>query len=133
MLGQRYNLFTKKDKKGEVVSIVPYPRKNFRAELGANGLIGKLHLTSDMSVNDVASEIRSVFQKPMDGNESFNFTFLQPTGGGNNTLTVPSVSSTYEWTAQQVSKLATSRGCIYIMALDDLKFQDVDSEVCCIS
>jgi hypothetical protein len=60
---------------------------------------------------------------------SFPFTFLQPTGGGNKTLTMPSVSSSYQWTAQQVAKLATSRGSVYIMAMDDLYLRNIDSEV----
>ena len=90
-------------KRGEVVKVLSYPRKAYRAQLGAWSLIGKLHLTSEMSVEDVKAEVRSVFKGPMRSNESFCFTFLQPTGGGNKTLTVPSVSSTYEWTAQQVA------------------------------
>ena len=66
----------------------------------------------------------------MHNNPSFPFTFLQPTGGGNKTLTVPSVSASYQWTAQQVAKLATNRGSVYIKAImSDLYLRDVDSEV----
>jgi hypothetical protein len=46
------------------------------------GLIGKLHLTSDMSVDMVQSEVRSVFKEAMGNNPTFPFTFLQSTGGG---------------------------------------------------
>lgn len=107
-----------------------YPRKKYRAKLAAWGLIGKLHLTSDMTVDDVTTEIRSIFKGPMSNNQNFQITFLQSTGGGSNTLTVPSASSSYKWTAQQVSKLSTYRGTIYIMAIDDLNLQDPFSEVC---
>ena len=116
-------------KKGKLVNILSYPRKRFRTQFGAWGLIGKIHLTSDMTVDDVTSEVRSVFSGPMRNNPNFAFTFLQPTGGGNKTLTVPSVSSSYQWTAQQVAKLATSRCSLYIMALDDLFLRDIESEV----
>ena len=54
-------------------------------------------------------------------------TFLQPTGGGNKTLTV---SSSYQWTAQHV---ASSRMSLYTMALDDLFLPDIESEVLFIS
>ena len=66
----------------------------------------------------------------MRNDPSFPFTFLQPTGGGNKTLTVPSLSSSYQWTAQQVAKLATNnRGSVYIMAISDLDLRDLDSGV----
>ena len=120
-------------KKGKLVNVLSYPRKRYRTQLGAWGLIGMLHLTSDMSVDDVAAEVRSVFKGPMHNNPSFPFTFLQPTGGGNKTLTMPSVSSSYQWTAQQVAKLASSRGSVYIMAMDDLYLRDIDSEVVSLS
>ena len=113
----------------KLVNILSYPCKRFRTQLGAWGLIGKIHLTSDMTVDDVTSEVRSVFSGPMCNNPNFEFMFLQRTGGGNKTLTVPSISSSYQWTAQQVAKLATSRCSLYIMALDDLFLRDIESEV----
>ena len=36
------------------------------------------------------------------------------TGGGNIMLTIPRLSSSFEWTAQEVSKLGKS--CIYILS-----------------
>ena len=39
---------------------VPYPRGKVRPKLGGDGLIGKVHLTSEMSVEEVGKEIRSV-------------------------------------------------------------------------
>ena len=59
--------------------------------------------------------------------EIFPFMYLQPTGGGNRSLTIPSVSSSYEWTLQQVAKLANARGAIYIMALQNMDLPDVDN------
>ena len=82
-----------------------------------------------MSVDEVAAEVCSVFRGPMRDNPTFPFTFLQPTSGGNKTLTVPSVSSSYQWTAQQVAKLSTNRSSVYIMALDDLLLHDAGSEM----
>ena len=40
---------------------IPFPRGKSRAYLARNGLVGKLHISSDMNENDVLSEIRSVF------------------------------------------------------------------------
>ena len=71
-------------KNGELVKVF-YPRKKYRANLGATGLIGK-HLTSDMSVDMVQVEVRSVFKQAMNSNPYFPLTFLQSTGGGCKTL-----------------------------------------------
>ena len=85
-----------------------------------------LYNMSDM----VQAEVRSVFKQAMNGNPYFPFTFLQSTGGGCKTLTVPCVSSSYEWTAQQISRLASGHSSIYIMALEELTLPNpMDSEV----
>ena len=96
---------------------MPFPRGKYRASLGMRGLIGKIRLTSAMTVED---EVRSVFEKPMCGRKDFPFVFLQPTGAGSRTLTVPSVSPSFCWTAQQVAKLASSKQSIYVLAKDKL-------------
>ncbi len=101
-----------------------YPRGQYRAELGRNGLIGKIHLTSLMLEEDVKNEIRSVFHEPMAGDPNFPFDFLQPTGGGSKLLAIPSVSSSFRWNAQQVARLATQKGAIYILAQAELKLSD---------
>ena len=44
---------------------IPYPRGKLRARLGKHGLVGKVHLTSDMTVEEVGNEIRSVFEFAM--------------------------------------------------------------------
>lgn len=97
-----------------------FPREKYRAKLGEKGLIGKIRLTSTMSVEDVKNEVRSVFRYPMGGREDFCFDFLQPTGAASRTLTVPSVSSSFQWTAQQVAKLGNNKQVIYIIATDPL-------------
>ena len=73
-----------------------------------------------MTIEEVEEEVRSVFQGPMGGKSDFRFHFLQSTGVGTRTLTVPSVSSSFNWTAQQVAKLGSSKQAIYILAIDDL-------------
>ncbi len=118
----------KQSKGGEVLNVFPYPRSRYRADLGAWGLIGKIHITSEMTVEEVQKEVRSVFVQPMKGSESFKFIYLQPTGGGNRSLTIPVLSSSYEWTPQQVAKLSNAKGCIYIMAIDELDLPEVDAE-----
>ena len=40
---------------------VPYPRGKYHSWLGKHGLIGKIHLTSAMTVAEVENEVRSVF------------------------------------------------------------------------
>ena len=91
-----------------------------RAMLGREGLIGKVHLTSIMAIEEVEQEIRSVFRGPMGDQTTFRFKFLQATGGSSQSLSVPSVSLSFKWTAQQVAKLGNQRNTIYILAEDDL-------------
>ncbi len=100
---------------------ISYPRGKFRARLGRDGLVGKVHLTSIMSVEEVAMEIRSAFEFAMGGDHSFPFKYLQATGSGVRALSIPSVSSSFQWTAQQVAKLGNQRHTIYILAENDLK------------
>lgn len=103
---------------------VKYPRGKYRARLGTLGLMGKIHITEDMSVEQVAAEVRSVFEVPMDKRSDFPFHYLQPTGSGSRTLSLPSVSSSFSWTAKQEARLGSSSGTIYILADDDLVFDD---------
>ena len=56
----------------------------------------------------------------MSGKTDFPFIFLQPTGAGSKTLTVPSVSSSFSWTAQQVAKLGANKQSFYILAKEKL-------------
>ena len=103
---------------------IPYPRGKFRAKLGKEHLVGKVHLTSAMTVEEVGDEIRSVFESAMGGDYSFPFKYLQSTGGGVRSLSVPSVSASFEWTVQQVAKLGNQRNTIYILAEKELKYSD---------
>ena len=74
-----------------------------------------------MSVDDVEAEIRSVFKQAMSDRDNFPYTYLQATGCGSRSLTVPSLSTSFDWTAQQVAKLGGNKGTVYIMAEDELK------------
>jgi len=107
-------------------SNIPYPWGKCRTNLGSLGLIGKIHLTSMMSEEDVRNEVRSVFRGPMAGKQNFPFTFLQPTGYGSKCLTIPAVSQSFEWTAQQVAKLGGNKGVVYIVADGKLDVQELE-------
>ena len=71
-----------------------------------------------MSEDEIYKEIRSVFSKPMGENSQFPFQVLQPAGSGCKTLALPPVSSSFTWTAREVT--GSSRSTIYILAGDDL-------------
>ena len=58
---------------------ISFPRGRYRGYLASSGLIGKLHLTSEMTDKDVEDEIRTVFRGPMQNNPSFPFLYLQST------------------------------------------------------
>ena len=62
--------------------VISFPRGKYRTYLANCGLIGKLHMTSDMDEEDLAREIRSIFKGPMKGKADFRFHYLQATGGG---------------------------------------------------
>lgn len=103
-------------------SDIPIPRKK-RSILAANGLIGKIHLESDWTEEEVFAEIRSVFSSAMGDDSTFPFTILLPTGSGTKTLAIPSPSSSYKWTPKEVAGRADSS--IYILAENKL-----NNEVC---
>ena len=67
-----------------------------------------------------------MFNKPMGDREDFPFEFLQATGSGTRSLTVLAVSSSFRWTAQPVAKLGGYKQAIYILAKDNLVFNDVE-------
>lgn len=54
-----------KDMSGVDGGNVSYPRGRYWAYLASNGLVGKLHLTSEMTENDVKVQIWSVFKVHM--------------------------------------------------------------------
>ena len=91
-----------------------------RESLYEAGLVGCIRLTSDMSEEDVFDEIRSVFKGPMGGNKNFKFNILQGAGGSSKTLVIPSVSSSYQWTASGVAP-KNVKTPIYILAREPLK------------
>ncbi|XP_065887268.1 uncharacterized protein [Dysidea avara] len=104
--------------------VLSYPRGKYRAQLADCGLIGKLHMTSVMEEEDVAREIRSIFKGPMKDDANFQFQYLQSTGGGSKSLTIPAQSESFKWTAYQVARLSGQSGTIYILALDELDLKD---------
>ena len=102
---------------------IPIPRGKQRALLANMGLQGKVTLTSHMTEEEIRSEIRSAFVEAMGINTSFPFTFLQTSGGGVKTLSAPSLSASFQWNAQEVSKLGKT--CFYILAEEKLLVEDV--------
>ena len=100
--------------------MIKIPRsKASREFLARNGLIGKISLKSSMTEDELMSEIRSVFYSQMDKDKFFQFSILQPSGGGSKTLSVPSVSSSFKWSASSIAG-KNSRGPVYILAQEDL-------------
>ena len=87
--------------------------------LAANGLIGKLHLESMWSQEEVFSEIRSVLQDVIENDAHFPFKILLSIGSGTKCLAIPSLSGTYKWTQREVAGRADT--CIYILVEKDLK------------
>ena len=81
-----------------------------------------------MTDEDVEREIRSIFKGPMQNDHNFPFLYLQATGGGAKSLTVPSQSSSFKWTPQQVACLSSQSGTIYIVAQADLYHVDTDEQ-----
>ena len=77
-------------------------------------------MTLDMS----AREVRSIFKGPINDHTNFHFQYLQATGCGTKSLTVPSQSTSVKWTPFQVSCLSARSGTIYILAQDELDLND---------
>ena len=96
---------------------ISIPRKK-KSVLAAHGLIGKVHLESNWSEDEVYDEIRSVFSEPMSNDSTFPFDILQYTGAGSKSLAVPALSSSFKWTPREV---AGRRGTtIYIVCKKNL-------------
>ena len=102
----------------ELGSTIAVPRKK-RAILAQKGLIGKIHLESDWSEEELFAEVRSVFNEVTGDDTNFPFTLLVPTGGGSKSLTKPALSSSFKWTPREVAGRADST--IYILAGKELK------------
>ena len=81
-------------------------------------------MTLDMSAEDVAREVRSIFKESIKEHTNFYFQYLQATGGGTKSLTVPSQSASVKWMLFQVSHLSARSGTIYILAQDELDLND---------
>ena len=72
-----------------------------------------------MTEDEIMTEIRSVFSDAMGGDRAFRFNIMQSSGGGSKTISAPSMSSSFRWTAQGVA--GSSKTPIYILAIDNLK------------
>ena len=105
-------------------------KRNYLAE---NGLSGKIQFSSTTSAQEMIKEICQVFTTPMglstskiEEGKTFNFIFLQHAGVGSCTLCRPSVADTFEWNGKHVAISAKSGSIIYIQALDELAFGQVN-------
>ena len=106
---------------GTEKGIIDIPQKQWQHTfLAVNKLIGKIMLVSSMSEDEIFSEIRSIFRKPMQGSKSFTFKILQQTGGNTRCLMVPEVSESYQWTAAAVAG-RNAKTPVCILAEDKLK------------
>ena len=106
--------------------LIKIPRKKSTREyLIINQLVGNIRLRSDMSEDDIMTEIRSVFSWAMNEDSLFRFKILQSSGGGSKSLSVRQVSSSYQWTASTVAG-KQSKSPIYILAKDDLRLVKSD-------
>ena len=106
-----------------------FPRGKYRAELAGSGLVGKLYLASTMNEEEVATEVRTVFKEQVNNDPHFPFVYLQSAGGGSKSLTIPSQSSSFKWTPQQVARLSGQSGTIYILAQSELNINFDDIQV----
>ena len=104
---------------------VKIPRSAERLEyLCHHGLKGKIRLISTMTEEEIMDEIRSVFKLPF-GDKDFSFDILQRSGGKSKSLVVPSLSSSYSWTASAVA--GSSKSPVYILARSSI---DVSACMC---
>ena len=73
-----------------------------------------------MSESKIMDETRSVFRKPVNDDPFFRFEFLQHSGFRSKCLSIPEVSSSYEWSTSSVAG-KNPKSPVYILALDKLK------------
>ena len=77
-----------------------------------------------MTIEEVGREIRSFCEHSVESDHSFSSTYLQANGGGSQSLSIPSVSASFQWTAHQVAKLGNHRNTIYVLAEKDCKLPE---------
>ena len=94
-------------------------KQSTRDYLLMNKLVGNVRLRSDMTKDELMSEIRSVFSIPMRLDSLFQFKILKTCGGGNRSLSICQTSTSYKWTASTIAG-KNSKCPIYILAEDDL-------------
>ena len=81
-----------------------------------------------MTDEDAERKIHSIFKGPMQNDGNFPFLYLQATGGGAKSLTIPSQNSSFKWIPQQVARLSSQSGTIYILAKADLYHVETDEQ-----
>ena len=101
-----------------VDGIMPIPRKK-KDVLASFGLVGRLHLESDWTEDEVKDEIKSTFRNATNEGMLFTFKFLQLTGAGKKSLMIPVVSNSYKWTPKEVAGHADKT--IYILLDNELR------------
>ncbi len=108
-----------KSDEGDVV----IPRNSRREKLGKTGLVGKIEISSDMTEQQVRSEICEVFSTPMGlsaedikNGAYFKFSYLQRAGCNSRSLCQPTVKESFQWNGKQVASLAKSGSFIYLIA-----------------
>ena len=72
-----------------------------------------------MNEDMIFDEIRSVFKGPMNDNKEFPFAVLQPMGGSSKCLAIPSLSSSFRWTASAIVP-KNAKSPLYILAKESL-------------
>lgn len=105
---------TKKFQQQNGTIMIPRSSENMNY-LCKHNLKGRILLNSNMDEEEIMDEIRLVFQ---DSFTTFlSFDILQHGGGRLKSLVVPSLSSSYAWTASAVA--GSSKSPIYILAHND--------------
>lgn len=109
------------------------PRKSRRAQLGVSGLVGKIEFNSNMTAQEMRSEICQVFSKAMGllasdikDERLFPFSYLQT---NSNCLCYPSVAESFSWNGRQVSTLAKAGCVIYVLAEAELPGYQVSTNI----
>ncbi|KAG7491296.1 hypothetical protein MATL_G00001720 [Megalops atlanticus] len=95
------------------------PRGRDREKLSLQGLIGKIHINSAWSPEQVRAEISSLFKDAFGQTDQMEFKFLQCLPGAR-CLMIPRTSSTFVWNGSEVLSLC-GQGALYILSESDLR------------
>lgn len=95
-------------------SMLHISRRESRAKLAQDGLIGKISFTSDWSGTELREEITANFRRTFGLHIGQSFEYLS-TIRGCKRLMKPNVSSNFLWGGKEVDSV-TSTTCLHIMA-----------------